>query len=488
MLSTLRSTLVRQHVRMAHISAAPPRQKSVLQSIFGRSAYDETPLNAATSQQSLPTEYAAESKVAKLTTLDNGLRVVSLDSDKASAHLGVHVDAGSRYEDASTSGLSHFLELHSYKSTSNRSALRFTSEMEKLGVNVGAVATREQTSFSADALRDHLPHALGGIADTLANQEFFAHELPRSVDLYKEMYAEPNAANPNLFEGIHAAAYKNNTYGHPLYATSQGVDSITTEALVNYTSQFWTPERTVVSAVGVSHNALVDMCNEMFGAHTNGAPVDKAAPVYTGGDVRLPSNDGLTHVTLGFQAPDWHSADVIPLLVLQSLMGGGGAFSAGGPGKGMLTRLYRNVLNGHPWVINSKCDAHVYNDAGIFTISGDCLPQDTENLVGLLVKETLAMAGPVSDVELSRAKNQLKSAILLALESRQVKQQDMGQQVLTYGNVTDSAAWIAKIEAVTAADLQRVAGSLFASPLSLATSGDVLRVPNYSNIQSFFSR
>jgi processing peptidase subunit alpha len=489
MLSKVRSQIVRQHVRMAHISAAPPRQQSVLQAIFGRSSFAETPMSAPYPEHNVahPAAYPADSQTAKLTTLSNGMRVVSHDADQASAHVGVHIDAGSRYEDSSNHGVSSFLETHALGATTNRSAFRLRRELDMLGLHVGVTATRDQTSLSADCLRDHLPHALGSFSDILSNSEFHAHELPRVKDLYSEMQVEPRDEAPDLTEAVHAAAFKNNTLGNNLYASKANLQQINTETLVNYTNKFWTPNRMVVSGVGVQHAALVDMCNEFFGTAEAGAPLETAAAVYTGGDVRIPSNDGLTHVSLGFQSPNWLSDDVVPLLVLQTLMGGGGAFSAGGPGKGMLTRLYRNVLNGNPWVISSKCDTHVYNDSGLFTINGDCMAQDAENLVGLLVRETLAMTGPVNDVELSRAKNQLKSSILLALESRQVKQQDMAQQVMTYGNVTEASGWVAKINAVTGKDLQRVAAGLFQSPLTVAATGDVSAVPSYSSIQGFFT-
>jgi len=483
-------TIARQNARAAHISAAPPRQKSVLQSIFGSSNFDETPLNVPFPKvaQNFPTT-VSDDKTVHVTTLKNGLRVVSTNADQPTAHVGVHIDAGSRYEDAGTHGISHFLEVHAYKSTTNRSAYRFVRENEKLGIHHSIAVTREQTSFSADSLRDHLPHALGSIADVVGNSEFLRHELPESTDLYSELYVEPAAEQPNQVEAIHAAAFKNNTYGNRLHATKDDLQHFTTENLVQHTQKFYVPSRIVVSAIGVSHSSLVEYWNEIFGTHKAGPAVTKAAPLYTGGDVRIHGgHDGLTHFSLGFKAPDWNSVDVVPLLVLQTLMGGGGAFSAGGPGKGMYTRLYRNVLNGHPWVIHSKCDANIYNDAGIFTVSGDSAPQDAENLVGLLVRETLAMAGPVNDVELNRAKNQLKSSILIALESRQVKQQDMGQQVLTYGKVNEAAAWIAKIDAVKGADLQRIAASLFSSPVSVAATGDVSRVPSYGNIQGFFGK
>lgn len=73
--------------------------------------------------------------------------------------------------------------------------------------------------------------------------------------------------------------------------------------------------------------------------------------------------------------------DFFPLAVLNSLMGGGGSFSAGGPGKGMYTQLYLNVLNREPWVYHAQAVNHAYSDSGIFTIFGSAHPSQVSVVV-----------------------------------------------------------------------------------------------------------
>lgn len=320
------------------------------------------------------------------------------------------------------------------------------------------------------------------------NSTYDATELKETKDLYLELYTEPRQEHPDLLEAIHAAAYKNNTYGYSSVATKAQLGAFDSKSLIEHTSAFHTAERIVVAGVGIEHQKLVDLTNEYLGNVANGEKdaVLKVPPQYTGGIQLAPGADELTHFSLGFQAPSWNDADVIPLLLLQTLLGGGGAFSAGGPGKGMLTRVYRNVLNGNPWVINAKADANVYNDTGLFTFSGSALGSDAASLVDVLVKEAKATTGLYTDIELSRAKNQLKSSILLSLENRQVQQHDLGSQVLTYGSVQGLSSWISKINAVQGSDLQTLAAKLLSSPVSVAATGDVSNVPSYDAIATHF--
>lgn len=92
------------------------------------------------------------------------------------------------------------------------------------------------------------------------------------------------------------------------------------------------------------------------------------------------------------------------------------------------------------------------------------------------------MGGAISDVELSRAKNQLKASLLMNLESRPILFEDIGRQVLTYGARAEPGELVAKIEAVTAADLNKVASTLLKSPPSVVVYGDTTAVPRYDLI------
>lgn len=80
-------------------------------------------------------------------------------------------------------------------------------------------------------------------------------------------------------------------------------------------------------------------------------------------------------------------------------MGGGGSFSAGGPGKGMYSRLYLNVLNQYHWIYNATAYNNSYGDSGLFCIYASSPPGNLKNLVNVLVKELAAMTGPVNEEE-----------------------------------------------------------------------------------------
>lgn len=191
---------------------------------------------------------------------------------------------------------------------------------------------------------------------------------------------------------------------------------------------------------------------------------------YTGGFLSLPplpppvnlALPPLTHIHLAFEALPISSKDIYALATLQTLLGGGGSFSAGGPGKGMYSRLYTNVLNQHAWVESCVAFNHSYTDSGLFGISSSCSPSKTMNMLDVMCRELQALTldtgfSALQTAEVNRAKNQLRSSLLMNLESRMVELEDLGRQVQVHGKKVGVREMCKEIEQLTMQDLRRVA-------------------------------
>ncbi|KAE8145532.1 hypothetical protein BDV25DRAFT_133698 [Aspergillus avenaceus] len=195
---------------------------------------------------------------------------------------------------------------------------------------------------------------------------------------------------------------------------------------------------------------------------------------YTGGFLSLPPIPPpanpmlprLSHIHLAFEALPISNTDIYALATLQTLLGGGGSFSAGGPGKGMYSRLYTNVLNQHGWVESCIAFNHSYTDSGIFGISASCSPTRTTEMLEVMCRELQALTldngyTALQPQEVNRAKNQLRSSLLMNLESRMVELEDLGRQVQVHGRKVGVKEMCEHIEALTAEDLRRVARQVF---------------------------
>ncbi|KAF1944733.1 hypothetical protein EJ02DRAFT_340077 [Clathrospora elynae] len=204
-------------------------------------------------------------------------------------------------------------------------------------------------------------------------------------------------------------------------------------------------------------------------------PIDTSIPShYTGGFLTLPPIPPpanpmlprLSHIHLAFEALPISSPDIYALATLQTLLGGGGSFSAGGPGKGMYSRLYTNVLNQHGWVESCIAFNHSYTDSGLFGIASSCAPSHVAQMLEVMCRELKSLGdetgyAALKDAEVQRAKNQLRSSLLMNLESRMVELEDLGRQVQVHGRKVGVKEMCKKIEDVTIKDLRRVARHVF---------------------------
>ena len=195
---------------------------------------------------------------------------------------------------------------------------------------------------------------------------------------------------------------------------------------------------------------------------------------YTGGFLSLPAippppNPALprlSYIHLAFEALPIFSEDIYALAALQTLLGGGGSFSAGGPGKGMYSRLYTNVLNQNSWVESCIAFNHSYTDSGLFGISASCSPSHVKSMLDVMCKELTNLTLDngylaLQAGEVQRAKNQLRSSLLMNLESRMVELEDLGRQVQVHGRKVGVKEMCRKIDELTIQDLRRVAKRVF---------------------------
>uniref|UniRef100_A0A1I8BK83 Mitochondrial-processing peptidase subunit alpha n=1 Tax=Meloidogyne hapla TaxID=6305 RepID=A0A1I8BK83_MELHA len=192
----------------------------------------------------------------------------------------------------------------------------------------------------------------------------------------------------------------------------------------------------------------------------------------------------LTHSVVGFQGVGMRHDDFVPFCVLQSLMGGGGSFSAGGPGKGMFTKLYVDVLNKHHWIYNATAYNHSYTDCGLFCIRGSADPIYAKKLTEIIVDQFHALSrGVIRREELARAKVQLKSQLLMNLEMRPVQFEDLSRQILVQGQRKTPDDYAEEIDRVQIDDIVRIAYTMISGRPSFVCYGELRWMPTFEQLR-----
>jgi len=327
------------------------------------------------------------------------------------------------------------------------------------------------------------------LTDLIQNPLFSEEEIEQEKHKFEQDFNErAKQLDTDVMESIHGAAYSHQTLGQSILPPLHILHKFNSAYLSDHVAKWYTPSRMVVAAVGIEHSQLVKFTESMLTKLNPDVSIEKVQAKYTGGEVRMHNSkveEGqipLTHFALAFETASWHDPDLVPMCVLQMMMGGGGSFSAGGPGKGMYSRLYENVLNRYEWANSATSFTSIHSDSSLFGFYGTCDPTKAPELVDTLVEESKKMAGEVGEVELQRAKNQLKSAVFMQLESRSLLLDDMGRQLLTYNKVQTPQEIGKLIDQVSQGDIVRVAEKMLQTNPSVAAAGDLSHLPRYDNI------
>lgn len=180
-------------------------------------------------------------------------------------------------------------------------------------------------------------------------------------------------------QAVVIAAYGGSPLGNTLYCPADKIDLLTREKIMAFRNKFFVPENCIISASAVEHETFVKLIEKVlskydsiFQSKGNSRLKALQKSFYVGGMVteKRTLRDKFVRCTVCFEVGGWSGKNFVTACVLQSLLGGGSSFSAGGPGKGMYTRLYREILNKYGWVESAEAVFLAFNDVGLLGIDG----------------------------------------------------------------------------------------------------------------------
>jgi len=344
---------------------------------------------------------------------------------------------------------------------------------------------------SAQVFKKDVGKAVDILADILQNSslEASAVERERSVIL-REMEEVEKESDEVLFDHLHATAFQFTALGRPILGPAANVRSITRDDLATYIATHYTaPRMVLVGAGAVDHEALCKLAAGAFtqlrSDPTTAAQLCAASPaLFTGSEVRMRDDDAqAAHLALAFKGAAWKDPDSVPLMVMQSMLGSWSKQHAGGLNLGspLAQRLAANNLATSYAAFNTN-----YNDCGLFGVhvTSDSFDH-LDDMAWAVMKDVALLAYDVNEEDLLRAKEQLKSSLLLHVEGgTSAVAEDIGRQLLTYGRRIPHAEMFARIDAVTS-DAVKAAGRRFITDrdVAVAAMGPTQFLPDYNWFQ-----
>ena len=438
-------------------------------------------LSVATSER--PVVNIPETKVS---VLQNGIRVATEDSGIPTCTVGFWIDAGSRYETSETNGVAHFLEHMAFKGTTHRTQTDLELEIENMGAHLNAYTSREQTVYYAKCLSKDIATAMEILADILQHSKFGAEEIERERNvILREMQEVETDLQEVVFDHLHSVAYQSTPLGMTILGPTENIKKINRKDLTDYISTHYRGPRLVLAgAGGVDHNNLVTLCEKHFGNinETVDESALKACP-FTGSDIRVKDDSmPLAHIAVAVEATGWPNPDNIALMIANTLIGSWGRTQGAGSNCSSYMALAASQHNlCHSFQSFNTC----YKDTGLWGVYFIAEKQKLEEFVLHLGHQWMHLSNSVTDEEVSRAKDLLKTNMLLQLDGSTPVCEDIGRQMLCYGRRIPLPEMEARIDAVNADIIRRVCSKYIVgkSPV-IAGVGPIDNLPNYDKIRA----
>ncbi|TNE35186.1 MAG: insulinase family protein [Alphaproteobacteria bacterium] len=416
----------------------------------------------------------------KVTTLDNGLRVISDPMPSLeTAAVGVWVDTGARHETEPENGISHVLEHMAFKGTSTRSALDIAEAIEAVGGHLNAYTSRDQTAYFARILKDDVSLAVDILGDILQHSSFDETELMREKEVIVQEIGQTNDTPDDIiFDHLQETSFPDQPIGRSILGTSTGVRGFARETVAGYMKQHYLAPGMVLSASGaVDHDALVELAAKAFGDLATDGKSDMAAAEYKGGDYREARDLEQVHYALSVPGISYTDEKFYVSQILSGLLGGG-----------MSSRLFQELREKRGLCYSVFSFASSFSDTGLFTVYAGTGGDQIGELSDVLSDELLRSMEDITEIEVARAKAQHKAALLMGLESPASRSEVHARQMLIYGRILDSTEIVEKIDAVTVADAKAFAKQLFQGVTpTIAAIGPIKNLDPFDHIAARFT-
>lgn len=389
----------------------------------------------------------------RTTRLGNGLTVVTDHmAHLKSIALGVWVNAGSRSEYGTEHGLAHLLEHMAFKGTTTRTASDIAVEIEAVGGELNAATSIENTAYYARILSDDLVLAVDILSDILQNSVLDPEELEKEKHvILQEIGASLDMPEDLVFDRFQETAFQRQAIGRPILGTPESVSSFEVTAISNYLARNYKTGDIIISAAGeIDHDLLVSLVDKYFAKLPEGKAGAIEQARYVGGERIEDRPLQEAQILIGFEGCSYKHPDFFAIQFLATILGGG-----------MSSRLFQEVREKRGLCYSVSAFHWAYSDTGLFGIHAATGAQDVCELMPVVLDEISKLAATLTETEVERAKSQMRAGLLMSLESPASRASQLARHVVLFGQPITMEEQIARINAVTIADIKRLATRIF---------------------------
>lgn len=404
--------------------------------------------------------------MVKVHTCQNGVRIVYEHIPYVrSISMGVWVGAGSRFEEPEENGITHFIEHMLFKGTTTRSARQIAEEFDRIGGEINAFTSKENTCYYAKVLDHHAEFAMDILADMFFHSTFQTDELEKERQVVlEEILMSEDAPDDDVHERVFRVMYPNDSLGLPILGTKKTLQSFTAETIRNYMNKHYYPKNVVISLAGNVQQELLRYIESLFGHFEpteSAVPQTFSNPKFHSGLYVKERDIEQSHIAISFPGVSMKDPDYYSFVAFNNILGGN-----------MSSRLFQEVREEKGLAYSIFSYQSCYTDVGALTIYGSTSNGQLSHLYETILKslEKVKKEGFTAR-ELENAKEQMKGSFVLSQESSTNRMSRNGKNEFVHGYHATIDEVLERIDRISMSSLHRLTENILTKEPATAIIG-----------------
>jgi len=358
-----------------------------------------------------------------------------------SVSFGVWVRNGSRNETTETNGISHFIEHMMFKGTDRRSAKDIADTMDAVGGQLNAFTSKEYTCYFARTLDTHFDVALDVITDMFFQSKYDPAEIEKERNvILEEISMYEDTPEDLCVDLLQYRAFPQNPLGMTILGTPETISSFKQADFKAFLRAKYRPQNVVIAVAGnINEKEVLEKITAAFGGFKDeSSGADDVRAVYTPGFSFKEKDIEQVHLCMGFPGIPSGLDDSYALAAVNTILGGG-----------MSSRLFQKIREEHGLVYSVYSYNASYYDTGVFLVYAALNPTQVPDVLRLIAQEVRGMfTDKITEEQLAKAKEQLKSNFLLSLENAASRMNSIGRTMLMLNKTVTPDELVTKIDAI----------------------------------------
>jgi predicted Zn-dependent peptidase len=410
--------------------------------------------------------------------LSNGLTIIT---DNVLSHHSVSIKlwirAGSSFETKDNNGIAHFLEHMAFKGTKTRTAHQIAQEFDDLGGYFNACTGREYTIYYVKVLNEFAEKAIEILSDITLNSLFAEDEMKREKSVILEEIAQTeDTPDDIIFDKFFEAIYPEQSFGRSILGTRENVKNFQISDLRNFVDEHYFAENMMLIASGGISHLDIKTYSEKYLSKLQSCDkkLISEIPQYYCANFRQSKKLEQTHVILGFPSISGHNhmKAVYTAKILSIILGGS-----------MSSKLFQEVREKRGLAYNISSFNSINENSGVFGIYSSTDPKNLSELIKITFNEINQLKNSITEDEIKRAKQQIKSSVLMKMEANEQRCSYIGHCMQYYDRYIEDEELIKVVDLINLDDIKSVVDEIFSEKkLSIAVLGEHKDLPEYNEL------